>query len=201
MGGTHVFAKLRRCRILMAANILLLIVMFLLPKYSAEGYSVLKNTTSHLGAQSSPHAWVMNAVFCLLGAACILEGWLHLKSLWFQKVVLTVFGLGLITTALFQHAPIIEGLPANLLEDQLHSISATVVGFSFTVLAFSMSFVPAAPRYRFLAVLAGCMSVAFSLLMLNFSGLVGLFQRLMFILAFAWLIFLLEKLRAGDLTG
>ena len=55
------------------AYVLFLIVSFLLPFYSFEGYSILSNTTSHLGAQGSPNAWLMNTVFIILGLVAILK--------------------------------------------------------------------------------------------------------------------------------
>jgi hypothetical protein len=36
---------------------LFLLVSTSMPFFSFEGYSILRNTTSHLGAQGSPHAW------------------------------------------------------------------------------------------------------------------------------------------------
>lgn len=79
--------SIARYRFLLPVYIFLILAMFLLPSFSVEGYSVLKNTTSHLGAQNAPYAWVMNVVFFMLGAACILEGWLHLHRFWFQKLI------------------------------------------------------------------------------------------------------------------
>lgn len=187
--------KFFRFRYLLTAYVALLIVMFLLPRYSVEGYSVLKNTTSHLGAQNAPFAWVMNTVFLLLGAACVMEGWLHLKDLWCQKLLLTVFGLGLVGLAFARHAPIVEGVPFSALEDQAHSVLATLIGFSFTILAFSAIFVAKAHLSRILALTAGCISVIISLLMFTLPDYTGILQRLMFIFAFAWLIFFLEEAR------
>ena len=121
--------------------ILLCVVMFILPFYSADGYSIIRHTTSQLGAQLTPNAWVMNLMFMAMGLACILEGWLHLKGFWFHKVVISVFGIGLMMTAVFHHAPIDEGLAFNVREDMLHSVFATIVGFSFTLFSVSTAFI------------------------------------------------------------
>ncbi len=94
---------------------------------------MIRHTTSQLGAQMTPNAWVMNTVFFLLGAACIIESWFYLKKYWFQKILLTIFGLSLIFTAIYQHAPVNLDLAYDLREDQLHSFFASVVGFSFTI--------------------------------------------------------------------
>ena len=39
---------------LVPSYLILLLVIFILPFYSVESYSILKNTTSHLGAQHAP---------------------------------------------------------------------------------------------------------------------------------------------------
>lgn len=189
-----------RFRYLLPAYVTLLIVIFLLPYYSAEGYSVIKNTTSQLGAQNSPKAWIMNTVFFLMGTVCILEGCLRLRNFWFQKAVLGIFGLALIMAAFFQHAPITDG-PFNHLEDQLHSIAATLVGFSFTALAFSAVFVVRFVLSRILAFSAGCISVVLSILMFSLPDYTGILQRLMFILAFAWLIYFFEHFRTAEFNN
>jgi hypothetical membrane protein len=58
----------------------MLAVIFILPFFSVDEYSILKNTTSHLGAQGAPYAWVMNVVFTLLGTAAIVDGWKQLSN-------------------------------------------------------------------------------------------------------------------------
>ena len=50
---------------------LFLIVASILPLFSYKGYSIISNTTSHLGAQGSPYAIIMNVVFILLGINAI----------------------------------------------------------------------------------------------------------------------------------
>lgn len=60
-------SKLSDFRYLLYAFLLLLTIMFALPFYSVDTYSIIKNTTSHLGAQSSPNAWIMNISFILVG--------------------------------------------------------------------------------------------------------------------------------------
>ncbi len=113
--------KLKKVYPLITAYILMIFVMFVLPFYSFEGYCIIKNTTSHLGAQGAPNAWIMNIVFILLGAASVVAGWLNLKQFWFQKIILTVFGLALIMTGIFQHAPLLADIPYSVRNDELHS--------------------------------------------------------------------------------
>ncbi len=188
---------LHEIRFILPVSIVLLLTIFILPFYSAEGYSIMKHTTSHLGAQNSPNAWIMNTVFFLLGITCILESWLHLKRFWFHKTLLIIFGSGLILVAFFQHAPIIGGIPYSILEDTVHSIFATVVGASFTVFAFSAAYIENTTRRRVLALGVGFVAIVLSMLMFSVADLAGLWQRIMFIISFIWLIFFFEGMRDG----
>lgn len=181
---------------LVPVYVILLVVMFVLPFYSADGYAIPLHTTSELGAQATPNAWVMNATFILLGIASILEGIVSLKQFWVQKVLIIIFGLGLIFTAIFQHAPITSGVPYNVIEDNLHSIFATVIGFSFTAFAVSAAFIEESKIRRLLAIFVAFAATGLSILMFNVTEYTGLWQRLLFIIAFGWMIFFFEGWRA-----
>lgn len=182
---------------LLPAAAALVLVMFILPFYSTPGYSILKNTTSHLGAQHAPNAWIMNLVFTLLGAAVLLQAWLYLKKHCARQVLLTIFGLGLIGTAVFRHAPIVAGIPVNRLADTMHSVFATAVGFSFIFFAVSAAFMETTNRRRISALFIAVIATGLSVLIFTVPGLAGLWQRLMFILAFGWLIAFFEGIKPG----
>lgn len=186
---------MKSIRLLLPLYVLLLAVMFILPIFSMDGYSVIAHTTSQLGAQNTPHAWVMNITFMLLGIASILEGWHLLGAYYVQKSLLFLFGSGLIMTAIFQHAPIVDGMPYNMVEDQLHSIFASVVGFSFVLFAFSAAFIEPDLKRRWLALAVGMIASGLSLLMSMLGDYSGVWQRLIFMLSFAWLIFFFEDRR------
>ncbi|MDP3965028.1 MAG: DUF998 domain-containing protein [bacterium] len=187
--------RIENKRYLLPVYILLLFIMFILPYYSAEEYSILKNTTSQLGAQHAPNAWIMNITFCLLGIACMLEAWIYLKTFWVHKILLTIFGTGLILTAVFRHEPIIEGIPYNDFESALHSLFATIVGFSFTLFAISAAFIEKRNSKKLLAVLVGLIATGLSVLMITVTDYTGIWQRLIFIISFAWLMLFFEGLK------
>lgn len=168
--------------------ILMLLVMFILPFYSVNEYSILKNTTSHLGAQGAPYAWVMNAVFVLLGTAAIADSWKRLSNYWLHKVVLTIFGISLVLTAFFQHAPIVPGVVFSELEDDWHSKFATITGFSFTFFAIASAFIKSTRKRKIIAACIGIIAIFLSMLIFNVAELAGIWQRLMFIIMFAWLM-------------
>jgi len=185
-------------RYLAFSFMLLLPVMFILSFFSVDTYSIIKNTTSHLGAQSAPNAWIMNAAFILVGVSCVLEAWLHLGGFWFQKILLVIFGVSLIFTGVYSHAPITEGVDYSLLEDKLHSIFATIVGFSFTGYAISSAFIEITVKHRIIAIAVGFTVTGLSLLMSFLPDYSGIWQRAIFIISFTWLIFMLERVKASN---
>jgi hypothetical protein len=166
-----------------------LLVIFILPFYSAEGYSIIKNTTSQLGAQHTPNAQVMNITFVLLGLATIIDARRFLENFWLHKIVLTVFGIALILAAFYRHAPIAENLPFDISEDKMHSVFATITGTSFTFFAIASVFIEKSFQNKAIAFLAGIFATAMSIMMFTLTDFTGIWQRLLLITSFAWLIF------------
>ncbi len=169
--------------------ILFVVISFGLPFYSFEGYSILSNTTSHLAAQGSPHAWIMDLVFVILGVVTILNTFA--TRVRYHQVIGGLFGISLVMTAFFPHAPLVEGVPVNMLQDQVHSIFATITGFSFTLLAIGHGLMSKGSE-RVFGVLMAIIATLFSLGMMSFPSLMGLLQRIMFISAFGWLFFYMD---------
>lgn len=179
--------------------VLMLLVIFILPFFSVDEYSILKNTTSHLGAQGAPSAWIMNLVFALLGISAIIDSYSRLKGYPVHKVVIVIFGASLIFTAFFQHAPIVTGAAFSETEDTLHSIFASTTGFSFVFFAISSAFIESTGKRRIIAFGAGIFATLLSVLIFSVPDLAGIWQRMMFITTFAWLIFFLypRKIQAS----
>ncbi|MDG1571148.1 DUF998 domain-containing protein [Robiginitalea sp. M366] len=173
------------------AYALMLAVIFILPFYSSENYSILEHTTSELGGQGMPHAWVMNVVFVLLGASSILGSWAYLKSYWIPKLLILVFGLALTGTAFYSHAPTDPAMPFSAWEDQAHSHLAKVTGFAFTCFAMTMAFILKQRQQALLAALVAVWDTVLSATMFEFPMVTGLFQRLIFMVSFGWLGYIL----------
>ncbi len=174
--------------------VLMILVMFLLPFFSVESYSIIANTTSHLGAQQAPHAWVMNVVFVLLGVATIIRVSSLFNNYKFTTTMLIVFGLGLIMTALFRHRPIIEGVEFDLLQDQLHSLFASVVGFSFVMSCVTLLFENTTKQVKVMAIVLGVFASLLSWMMFMFPSIMGILQRIMFLVSFYWIMRLSDHL-------
>lgn len=186
---------MKNIRPLLPVYLAMLLVIFILPFFSAPGYSMLRNTTSQLGAQLTPNAWIMNLVFILLGLATLVEGWPLLKGFWFQRLFLVIFCSALIGTAIFRHAPITPGLAFDLQADQWHSSLASLTGSSFVIFAISSAFIEQGFWPRVLAIFAGLGATVLSLLFFNLPSFAGIWQRLIFILAFAWFIYFFSRPR------
>lgn len=175
-------------KLFIGVYILMLLVVFILPFFSVESYSILANTTSHLGAQESPNGWIMNLTFILLGISTIYAGWESLNHNWFQKAILLIFGIALILTGIFKHAPIEGGLSYNIREDYWHALFSSVTGFTFTVFAASMAFVLKKKYDKALAVLMAVSGVVLPILMFTDPEWMGIWQRIIFISSFGWMI-------------
>lgn len=174
---------------------LLIAVVFILPFFSSDNYSILRNTTSHLGGQNMPNAWVMNLTFVLLGITVVWAGWKFLGNFWLHKILLLGFGLSLILVAVYSHAPIDPRLSSNEYEDFLHSVFAKTTGWTFTILAGAMIFIV---KSKFHKILAGAIAIFVTLLSLMMfweptTHLMGIWQRMIFLSSFAWLIYVFGK--------
>jgi len=182
-------------RLLTYAYLIMLLVIFILPFYSVPEYSIIKNTPSHLGGQNMPAAWIMNITFILLGVASIWNGWPRLKGYWFQRIVLLIFGGSLILCAFYQHAPIIREMPVDVQEDKMHSIFATLTGFSFSVFAIATCFITNNTTERAITAFVGMIALLLSILMFQVEDYMGIWQRMIFIISFGWMIYIFKAVK------
>lgn len=178
-----------KLKIFISSYIILIMVMFCLAFFSTEGYSIISHTTSQLGAQKTPNSWIMNFAFALIGLSSIYAGWSHYDKYWFHKILLICFGVSLVLTAIFNHAPINPNLTFSVREDELHSLFASTTGFSFTILAISTGFIKKNKSDKFLPITVGIVATLLSLMMFTIESFMGIWQRLIFITSFGWMIY------------
>ena len=76
----------------------------------------------------------------------------------------------------------------------MHSIFATIVGFSFTLFAVSTAFIQHWMNSRIVSIVVGVVATVLSVLIFEIPDLAGVWQRLMFAGAFAWLIWYFNKI-------
>jgi hypothetical protein len=172
---------------LMAALASSMLLIALAPTVLPQSYSWVELGTSEAAAQGIAGAWVTRAGFVLFGLAvlgvCVIR---HRAWGTLATGLHGCFGVGMVMVAVYSHAPWEAGAPYVELEDQLHSVFASVVGFSF-IAGVATTLVVRRPRTP--AIVLGDVAV------LIISGIVpllmaapvwGVLQRLMFFTAAAW---------------
>ena len=175
--------------VLTAACLLALTGMFMLPLLGVPTHSVTKNTLSEFGAQLTPHAWIMNFIFISLAWGSLMAGWRYYEGFMLHRILLVMFGTSLALMAFFNQAPLRPDIPYNITEDGWHAYFSCTTGLSFVLLSIATSLILERPRGRFMAIASGIAVIFLSLLMAEADRLAGIWQRLIFIIAFGWMIY------------
>jgi hypothetical protein len=94
----------------------------------------------------------------------------------------------MVGTAAFSHAPWLAGVPFDPVEDFLHSLTATVMGFAFAfgVVARFLQREKTDRVGRLLDGTAVAAATFLPLLMATQPEIIGLLQRAMFFIAYVW---------------
>ncbi len=164
------------------------------PAVVGNGYSVTANTLSESAAQATRGAWVARGGFLLFGLGVL---WLTaIKREWppVARFLHGIFGVAMTTIAVFSHKPFVADVPYDQVEDSLHSVGATVIGFAFAagVLVVSWNRIR---RWRFLDILALAAAVLVPIAMPRYPEWDGILQRVMFLVAYVW--YGVEAVRTG----
>ena len=160
-------------------------------------YSSATHYLSEAAAQGLEGAWVARAGFLAFGVAVL---WLaaERRARWPRLGYWAhgAFGLCMVATAAFSHRPWLEGLAFDAVEDALHSVTATGMGFAFAggVAALLAIRGPGAGIARALDGVALAAAVVLPILGGLRDELAGSTQRAMFLIAYAW--YAREALRA-----
>jgi Protein of unknown function (DUF998) len=165
------------------------------PLVVPPGYDWLSMSISESAGQGLHGAWLARLGFLAFGGAALILA-LAFVAEWAKAKVwcVAMFGACMLGTAAFSHAPWQSGAHTDPTEDMLHSITASAMGFAFamaTTLSAFMRHREQALRRLFDGV-GAIASVGLSLAAANSDALGGVFQRAMFVLAYAW--FSLEAL-------
>lgn len=190
----------RRWRLaLLAALASSMLLLALAPLALPPSYSWVLLGTSEAAAQGVDGAWVARAGFVLLGLAvlgvCVLR---HRCWRWLATGLHGCFGVGMVLVAVYSHAPWEAGVPYVELEDRLHSVFASVVGFSFIAgVAATLAFCRPRTRASALGGVAALV-VAGIVPLLMATSVWGVLQRLMFLTAAAWYASEVQRQAAVD---
>lgn len=170
------------------------------PLLMPDGYSWISNTTSESAAQGIDGAWLARLGFLLFGFAVLgsvaLSGWWGLGARWAHAG----FAVCMIGAAAFSTRYPDSSVPYVEVEDLLHSVVATVMGFLFAagVAVVAFRWIRAERRARLVDVVALIASVAIPLAMAAWPDGAGLLQRVMFAVAYAWYVLTTVGSRATD---
>lgn len=162
-----------------------IVCLAIAPAAIPAGYSIVEHTTSEAAAQATQGAWLARtgllafglAVFCL---SIIKRGWPRLG-----QFLHGLFGLFLIAAAVYSHRPYLDGVDYDRLEDALHSIAATGMGFAFAAGVLVVGW-RRIPRLSTTDIAALAAAVLIPIFMMLTSGYAGLAQRAMFVIAYVW---------------
>ncbi len=164
--------------------------MFVLPLFFFEGYAITENTISELGAQKTPGNWFANLTIILLSFAVVLLGTQQLRPYWKQLAALYFFSISLFFTGVYQLA----GLDAhtyifNYTNDALHSLFSMLTGFAFCLFCFTLIFIVEKRNHKWQTFAVFLIAMVLPLLMFQYPEYRGIYQRILFLVAFGWLFY------------
>ena len=130
----------------------------------------------------------MRTGFAAYGGSVLASAAIDWRTRTWVRAALAVFGLGLIGTAIWSNAPIVEGVGANMTEDQMHSVASGLVGLAFALACAARLFAPPEDRKDLLSWSGLVISVSVPIAMAEIPELRGMLQRGMFIFSFAFVL-------------
>ncbi|MBN2551083.1 MAG: DUF998 domain-containing protein [Anaerolineales bacterium] len=156
-------------------------------------YDWRANTISELGAQGYSNAWIMRlgfAGFCLL---LIPGGMLRLKARrtsWPRELPLILYGACIGLSGAFSTQPFLPEVSFSQAEANLHSLLATSAGVLLSLSMLLYMFLDSDMRRKFVHLVALILTVAISALFGMVSSGAGIVQRILYLVGFAWLVFI-----------
>lgn len=154
-----------------------------------EGYAWRALSISESAAQGQLHGWVARLGFLCFGTGVLLLA-LSLRGRWPRLTYWSclVFAAAMFGAAAFSHSPWQPGAANDPVEDILHSVFATGMGFAFCI-GVGARFLqrgPGAVPGRSLDAVALLVATLLPLLLASGTALGGLMQRVMFAVAYLW---------------
>jgi len=164
------------------------------PLYTVDGYSVVSNLISELGAQHTANNFIMVAAFIVLGGGIFFDGMRRFRP---DVLPLMLFGLAMTVVGIFPHKPLDSSLSFNVLYHNLHGITASVAGTLITIGLIWQGIRTKGVQRLICFYLAG-VGIIFPLLMLRFPEYQGLVQRVMYLQILGWMWVYYPLILAGQ---
>ncbi len=175
--------------LLCGVYIILIVIGFMLPFFSDPEYSISKHTLYELGAQKTSYNWIMNVVLILLGLITFANGFRILQKQRIQLLILLVFCVSLLLSAIYLSAPINRKFVFDSFQNEMHSVFSIITGISFCVYSLVISFAARWKSQKLIALFVGIFTLIGSFLMFIHSDYRGIYQRGIFIIAFGWILY------------
>lgn len=168
-------------------------IIFLAHLIAPQAYDWQVNSISQLAAQGYAQAWLVRAGFISFGILVQLAGIGRIRAnrpRWYREVPIMLYGLAILLSGVFSTNPFIQGAPFSETEAGLHTVFATTAGvaLSAAMLLFALTDAPTSRRLIHAVALALIMLLSFLFGALPEAA--GAIQRLLWVVGFAWLIYL-----------
>jgi hypothetical protein len=143
------------------------------------------HTTSEAAAQATEGAWLARTGFLLFGLGVLFlsitkRGWPPTA-----RFLHGAFGLLMIAAGVYSHRPFLEGVDFDLVEDLLHSVSATGMGFAFALGVLVVGW-RRIPRWRLADAVALAAAIAVPIAMISTTGADGFASKRDVLVAYLW---------------
>lgn len=158
--------------------------LLLAPLAIDHSYSWTRHTTSESAGQAVEGAWVARAGFVLFGLAVLwlVQSGVLARGRW-SRITHSTFAVSMLCVAAFSSRSWQTTVPHDRVEDTLHSVAATTMGFAF---AFGVVATALDRRWRAFDLVAVVASVVLPMGMAMAPSRAGLLQRVMFLVAYLW---------------
>jgi len=164
-------------------------VLAVAPAILPAGYSWIAHTTSEAAAQGVEGAWLSRLGFLVFGLAVLwLAGIARGEWGWTASFLHSGFGILMVAAAVFSARAWDAAVPFDPVEDVLHSVAATAMGFAFALGVFALVVRRVRMRapVRWLDLSAIAASIVIPTAMIFAEGIAGVLQRGMFLVAYTW---------------
>lgn len=160
--------------------------------FVSSPYDWKNNTISELASQNYNYRWIMKVGFILFGGILIigiLNKLFNHNGQLMNEIPIFIYAFAILISGIYSTKPFIEGVEYSEYQSQIHSYSAQIAGFSFSIglLIFGIKENELNPKiihFAFFSFVIIC-SALFGLLETN----TGIIQRIMYVGSFIWLIF------------
>lgn len=193
-------------KLFMAAVLYFIGIIVLTHFFTPPGYIWTENTISELASQGHRHKGIMQAGLIGFGAFLLLGvvGYLKQDNGLYFLIFVAVYAASILLSGIYCAAPIDLTISYSVQESNLHSLFASVAGFSMSMGILWQVFASSNERERWMRIL-------FLLLVGGLSGLFGLveneiisldkgvIQRMLYLVGLFWLVYEERKLSfSGD---